>query len=305
LTVQAIPYVTLLAFLFGSTLVASRFSVGQFAPATYVSLRLILASFCHLAIYALLRRQHFPRGRQLWRHAAVLGVFGTAIPMTAIVTSLQFQSSGITAVLITISPAITILMANFLLPEESLTLRKGIGALLALSGALLLALLGESGLPDVSRANPIGYLLVLTAMILASATTIYARKYMRDLDTFDVASARMIIAALVVAPLTLLFVGYDLSEVTAEGYMALIYASLIGTFAGTLLAFYNIQRFGATAAAVTGYLIPLVATAGGLLILDETITIGMAVGIGIIVAGVALLNQKPRRVDSEVRTLSS
>jgi len=241
----------------------------------------------------------------LWRHAAVLGVFGTAIPMTAIVTSLQFQSSGITAVLITISPAITILMANFLLPEESLTLRKGIGALLALSGALLLALLGESGLPDVSRANPLGYLLVLTAMILASATTIYARKYMRDLDTFDVASARMIVAALVVAPLTFLFVGYDLSEVTTEGYMALIYASLIGTFAGALLAFYNIQRFGATAAAVTGYLIPLVATAGGLLILDETVTVGMAVGIGIIVAGVALLNQKPRRVDSEVRTLSS
>ena len=225
--------------------------------------------------------------------------------MTAIVTSLQFQSSGITAVLITTSPAITILMANFLLPEEPLTLRKGIGALLALSGALLLAVLGESGLPDVRQASPKGYLLVVTAMILASATTIYARKYMRELDTFDVASARMIVAALVVTPLTFLFVGFDLSEVTTEGFMALIYASLIGTFAAALLAFYNIQRFSATAAAVTGYLIPLIATAGGLLILDETVTVGMAVGIGIIVSGVALLNQKPRRVDSEVSTLSA
>jgi drug/metabolite transporter (DMT)-like permease len=235
----------------------------------------------------------------LWRHAAVLGVFGTAIPMTAIVTSLQFQSSGITAVLITMNPAITIVLAHFLLPDESINWRKGIGVLLAFAGALFIALRGESGLPEVTQARPLGYILVLMAMLFASASTIYARKYMRDLDTFDVSSARMIVAALVVTPLSLLLVGFDLEQVNAQGYMALIYAALIGTFSGMMLAFYSVQRFGVTASAVTGYLIPVVAGIAGILLLDETITGGMAVGMLLIAGGIALINERPRRVDSK------
>ena len=105
---QAFPYIILLGFLFGSTLVVSRFSVGQFQPSTYISLRLLLASLGHVTIYLVSRQRKWPTSRRLWRHAAVLGIFGTAIPMNAIVASLQYQSSGLTAVLITTSPAITV-----------------------------------------------------------------------------------------------------------------------------------------------------------------------------------------------------
>ena len=291
---QALPYVTLLALLFGTTLVASRFSVGQFHPTTYIGLRLTLASLCHLAIYALSRKRHWPTDKLLWQRGAVLGIFGTALPMTAIVSSLQFQSSGLTAVLITTSPAITVVMAHFFLPDEPLTRRKTLGVLLALAGALLLAARGESGLPDVSRASPLGYLLVLLAMVSASGSTIYARKYMRDLDAFDVASTRMVVAALFVMPLSLLLVGFDLSAVDSSGYFALIYAALVGTFSGMMLAFYNIQRFGAIAAAMTAYIIPVVAVTAGALILGETITAGMLVGMVLILLGVAVINQRRR-----------
>jgi drug/metabolite transporter (DMT)-like permease len=289
---QALPYISLLGLLFGSTLVVSRFSVSQFQPLTYIGLRLSLAGACHVLIYVLSKKRRWPRGRHLWSSSAVLGIFATAIPMTALVSSLQFQSSGITAVLITTGPALTVLMAHFLLPDELLTRRKSLGVLLALSGAVLLALLGESGLPGVQRASPIGYFLVLGAMVSASASTIYARKTMRDLDTFDVASVRMWVAALAIMPLSLFMVGLDLNPVNATGYGALLYAAFIGTFAGMMLAFYNIQRFGATASAVTAYVIPIVASVGGLLLLGETITGGMALGMGLIVGGVAIINQR-------------
>jgi drug/metabolite transporter (DMT)-like permease len=294
MTAQALPFVILLGLLFGSTLIASRFAVGQFAPTTYIGLRLTIASLCHVVIYALASQRRWPSDKRVWRHSPVLGIFATAIPMTAIVTSLQFQSSGITAVLITVSPAITVLMAHFLLSDEPLTRRKSLGVVLALAGALLLTVQGETGLADGGRANPLGYFLVLLAMVSASASTIYARKYMRDLDSFDVASARMWVAALLVFPLSLLLVGLDLNQVTAEGYASLIYAALVGTFAGMMLAFYNIQRFGATASAVTAYVIPIVATIGGVLILDERITGVMLVGMALIVGGIALINQKAR-----------
>lgn len=294
---DSVPYVVLLGILFGTTLVASRFAVGQFLPITYIGLRLVLAGLCHVAVYTFFRKRRWPTGSVLWRHSAVLGIFATAIPMIAIVSSLQYQSSGLTAVLITTSPAITVLMAHFFLPDEPLTRRKGLGILLALSGALLLAIRGESGLPDVSRASPIGYGLVLLAMVSASGATIYARLYMRDLDALDVASVRMWVAAAAVMPLSLLLIGFDLDDVTPQGYSALLYAALIGTFSGMMLAFYNIQRFGATASAMTAYVIPIVAGIVGVLLLGETITTFMAIGMALIIAGIALINERSQAAE--------
>lgn len=290
MTFQALPFVSLLGLLYGSTLIASRFGVGQFAPTTYIGLRLVLASLGHVAVYVLGRRA-WPRSRTLWRHALVLGTIGTAVPMIGIVGSLQFQSSGVTSLLITTGPAFTVLMANFFLPDERLTLRTGLGVALALGGAGLLALRGESGLADVGRASPLGYGMVLGAVVIVSAMFIYTRKYMRDLDPFDVASVRMWTAAVTVMPLSALLVGVDVSGVDGRGVAALLFAGLVGSFAGMQLEFANIQRFGATAAAMTAYVIPIVAGVGGMLVLNEQFTAFMLVGMALIVGGIALIQR--------------
>jgi len=293
MSIQAISYIVLLGFLFGSTLIASRFSVGQFHPTTYIGLRMVMASLGHVSLYLVgYQRRRWPTDLRLWGHAALLGVLGTAVPMTSIVSSLQYQSAGITAVLLTTGPAIIVLMAHFFLADESLTWRKSFGVALALGGAVLLAARGESGLPDVSQASPIGYGLVLLAMLFAGAMTVYARRFMREYDAFDVASVRMLTAALTVMPLSLLIVGFDLHRVSGQGYFALGYAALVGTFLGMLVAFYNIKRFGATAAAMTQYVIPVVAGLGGVLILDEQITVGMLAGMGLIAGGITLINRR-------------
>jgi len=295
LTLQALPYVLLQGFLFGSTLIASRFSVGQFRPTTYIGMRMVLATLCHLAVYMLARRQKWPSSSHLWRHAALLGVVGTAVPMVAIVSSLQYQSAGLTSVLLTSGPAVTVLMAHFFLADETLNPVKVAGVVLALGGAVLLVVRGESGLPDVSQASPLGYGLVVLAIISASSMTIYARKFMREYDFFDVASVRMFVATLTVMPLSALLVGVDLSSVDVRGYTALVYAALVGTFSGLMLSFYNIKRFGATAASMPLYVIPVVASLGGALVLDEQITTGMLAGTGLIAAGIALINRPQRR----------
>jgi drug/metabolite transporter (DMT)-like permease len=226
----------------------------------------------------------------------LIGIFGTAIPMSFVVTSLQYQSSGITAVLITIAPAVTVLMAHFTLPDESLNWRKTLGITLALSGAVSLILLGESGLPDVSQLNPIGYGLVFGAMIFAGASTVYARKYMREMDSYDVSTVRMVTAALIVMPISLLVAGFDFSAVDSRGYFALIYGTLTGTFAGALIGFIVIKRFGATVSSMVAYVIPVVAGIGGVLLLGEQITLGMLGGVALIMLGLALINRRGPQV---------
>ncbi len=291
---KAIPFIVLLGTLFGATLVVSRFSVGQFAPTTYIGLRFTLASLGFVLVYALnIGGRTWPRDRAMWQRSVLIGIIGTAIPMTGIVSSLQYLSSGLSSILITVNPAITVLLAHFFLTDERLSRRKSIGVLLALSGAILLVILGETGLPDVGQANPIGYILITVGMISSSFSTIYVRKNMPSDNPFDVTGIRMFTAALVMIPVAYLIDGFDLTRVNGQGVAALIFAALIGTFAGFLLSFYNIQRFGATAAVMTSYVVPVVAGLIGVLFLNEQITWGMGAGITLIVLGVWLINRRP------------
>ncbi len=295
MSTKSIPWIVLLGFVFGSTLVISRFSVGQFAPSTYVGLRLGLASLAFLLMYALFpRRYAWPQDRQLWLHAGILGVIGTAVPMTFIVSSLQYLSSGVASILLTTGPAITVILAHFFLEDEKLTWGKSFGVILALGGTAVLALSGESGLPDVTRANPLGYILMITGILFGNAAAVYVRKYLTSYHVNDVAAIRLFVAALIVMPLSLLLAGFDLTQVTQIGYVALIYAAVVGTFGGMLLFVYNIKKFGATASAMSAYIIPVVAVILGVLFLGETVTAVMLAGMVLIIMGIAIINRYQR-----------
>jgi len=288
---KATPLILLLGVMYGTTLTVSRFSLDQIASTTYVGLRFTLACLVFAVIYTLrIGKRHWPKGRRIWGHGFILGVVGTAMPMTGIVSSLNYLSSGLVSILITVGPAFTVLMAHFFLDDEPLTRRKSGGVLLALSGAVLLVVLGESGLPDIGPVNPIGYLLVLGGMLAGSVMTIYARKYMQGYDTFDVTGIRMFFGALVLIPFSLLVDGFDLSKMNYQGVLGLLYAAFVGSFFGMMLSLYNIQRFGATAAVMTTYVVPIVAGLIGVFFLGEQITWGMVGGILLVIGGVWMIN---------------
>ena len=97
-------------------------------------------------------------------------------------------------------------------------------------------------------------------------------------------------ATLVTLPVISIVFGFDLADVEASGWFALGYGSLVGTVFAYMLYFYTIQRFGATDAALTTYVVPVVATVGGVIVLGETVTGIMMIGMVIILAGIAIIN---------------
>ena len=291
---QPAPNILLLGTLFGTTLVASRFSVGQMAPLTYVSIRLSLASLGFLLIYTFsLGGRKWPQDALLWRRGIILGVVGTAVPMISFTSSLQYISSGLASVLMTTAPAFTVLIAHFLLPDEKLTLSKGIGVLLAAMGALLLTLRAENGLSNSSGgASLIGYALVFTGILSASSISVYIRTKMQHYAAFDVSVVRMTAAALAVLPFSIFVTGFDISHVDRTGWIVVLYATVAGTFVAMLFDFSNAARFGPTVAAMVTYVIPVVAVISGALLLGEQITAIMLVGMVLVVGGVWMILPK-------------
>jgi drug/metabolite transporter (DMT)-like permease len=114
---------------------------------------------------------------------------------------------------------------------------------------------------------------------------------MQGADAFDVTSSRLLVAALVIAPVALWFHPPLLSQITIKGWGALLFTATVSTVVAQLLAFYITRTFGTTTIAMVSYVVPLVAILFGVLLLGETVTFGMGAGMVLIVGGVLIVNR--------------
>jgi drug/metabolite transporter (DMT)-like permease len=291
-----LPTIFLLSFFFGSNLVVSRFALGQFHPIVFVALRAPVAAAIAL-IWARVRHGTLPAGRHVWTHGSVVGLFATAIPMICFVSSLQYQSAGVTALFITLTPIAAMIFGHVRLPDDRLTLWKIVGALVSFAGVGLLVVTGETGLQQTRWE---GFLLVLAGVASNGFGIVHVRKYLQYENSLDTTAVRLTAAGVVTMAAAALFVGFDLSAVRWSGVLALIYGVLPGTLLGFILYSFVVARFGPTKGTQVEYLVPVVAAVTGWLFLDEQITVVMIIGMIVVFAGIAVATLLPRyrfRVD--------
>lgn len=291
---SSLPIVVLIGGLLGSTLVVTRFSLGQFETQTYVALRLAVAGLIFLAGYAL-RLYRWPRNPGLWLRAGIYGIIGTAITMSSFTQSLRYQSSGVTSLLVTLSPVETALLAHFFLKNERITRTRIIGALIAFCGVGLLLARGESGLAEMARADWRGYAWAMLGVLSNSIGLVYARRWLNNEDAYVVTSIRILIGALVIGLLTVLSGGIHLEAVRWSGVLAVIYAGGAGTFLAFLFYLIAVQRHGATTASQSEYIVPLFAAGLGVAALGEKVTPAMLLGMLVIFLGLAVFNRSEQK----------
>ena len=286
--------------LLGSTLVSTRFSLGQFAPLTHVTVRLSLAALAFLVAIFVFRVRPWPRDRQLWQRAVVYGLIGTAITMCGYTNSLKYQSSGVTSLLASLSPIVTALLAHVFLHGEQINRFRITGALIAFGGAGLLLIRGESGLAELARADWRGYAWALLGMASNSAGLVYARRYLRTADSFTITFIRILTGAIMVGILTAFTTGFDFSKVQWSGVGAVFYAAILGTFLAFIYYMSSVQKLGATVASQTEFLVPMVATGLGVLLLGEQVTPAMLTGMTLIFIGLGVFGKGAARASAAV-----
>jgi drug/metabolite transporter (DMT)-like permease len=261
----------------------------------FVSLRLLVGTLIFYIAIFIFRVRPFPRGRGLWLRAGFYGLLGTALTMTGFTNALRYQSSGVTSLLVTLSPIMTVIMAHLFLKDERFTRMRMWGALIAFCGAALLLVRGENGLSDLARADWRGYAWTFLGVASNSAGLVYARRFLRDADPFDVTCVRITVGMLLVVVVTMLSGGIDLSGLQVSGALALGYAGFAGTFLAFLFYLKTVQEFGATVASQTEYAVPMVATGLGVVLLNEQFTLTMLAGMVVIFAGLAVFDRGRNR----------
>lgn len=286
-----VPSVFLLSFLFGTTIVVSRFIIGQFHPFTYVAIRVSAAAVVATA-WMVARTGCLPTGFHIWSHGAVVGVFATAAPMVGAVTSMRFQSSGVTSLCVALTPMAAMVCAHFVLEDDRLTTRKAVGALVSLAGVVLLIISGETGL---GRARWEGFAIVLAGVAMDGYGIVHTRKHLALARSEEITVVRLITAALVVLPLAWVVDGFDFTRVRWSGLLAVTYAVFPGALFGFFVYSFVAARFGPSRATQTEYLIPVFAVGAGALFLGERITPPILIGMAVVFSGIAVATSRRAR----------
>ncbi|MDH3607229.1 MAG: DMT family transporter [Acidimicrobiia bacterium] len=261
-------------------------------PLALVALRSIIAAIAIFA-YLVFVRGSVPRSREEWKMGTVMSLFNLTIPFILFTIAIENVSAGFMGLLPALIPLTTAVFAHFLIPEEPLHTGKVVGLVVAFAGVGFLSLTGDSGLEEGGRPE-LALLLGGAGVVFIGIANIYAKKRAAGYDPVEVTGMQFAIGALIMIVVTAVWEGYP-TDVTAIGWLLVMYLAIIGSVVPFLAYYWVLKHVTVTRAQAIAYLVPLVALSSGIVVLDEKLEIGIAVGGVLILLGVLLTGAAEKR----------
>jgi drug/metabolite transporter (DMT)-like permease len=289
----------LLGLIWGSSFLWIKIAVDEIPPATLVAWRMTLGAVGMLALLAAIRVE-WPRGAGEWLPLFVLGAINAAIPIFLISWGEQYIDSGTAAVLNSLVPLFSLVIAGVALRTEPVTVLRVTGLLLGFFGAALLATRELDLRADASAL--IGAGAVVVAAISYAAGASYARHRVGRTHRYVVAGGTLVFAAIDMWALALVADGGVIVPAQVDTLIAVLWLGVLGSFVAYVLFFFLIERIGATMTTMVTYLFPVVGVALGVIFLDELLDAWLVAGTALVVAGILIVTL---RYDARVSRVPS
>lgn len=278
-------------FMWGGTWIAGRIIAQELAaPLAVASLRFVLAGLV-VAAFALSsgRRLPLPANRKEWLTICGLAFTGVFLYGLCFFYGLQRIAAGRGALVVALNPVMVTLLA-WLLGQETMQARKGLGITIALIGCLTVIGNGEPLALLQGSVGPGEWLILGCALSWASYTLI-GRHITRTLPPLAVTLYASLLGALFLG----LAAGYE-GRIEAATWSWRIWASMgfLAIF-GTAMAYTwftaAVHQIGAARASVFINLVPVFAVLQAAVLLDERLGLPVLVGGLLVIAGVYLTTQ--------------
>ncbi|MFF4395394.1 DMT family transporter [Streptomyces sp. NPDC001480] len=280
-----------LSLIWGFSFLLIKVGTEGYAPFQVTLGRLVFGTAVLAAAMAV-KRERLPRGARTWGHLAVAAFLLNALPFSLFAYSELTIPSTLAGICNATSPLWGMALSLVALSEDRPTRLRVAGLGLGFLGVLTVlgAWQGFAG-PDAT-----GTALALLASLSYPVGWIYVRRTLagNGHSHLSMTGAQLLLAALQLTVVTPLFT-------TAPAHFALIpllaVAALgaLGTGLAVLIQYGLVAEVGPTTAQMVTYFIPVIATAAGVAILDETLHWTTPVGALIVLAGAALTQARGKR----------
>ncbi|WMS43291.1 DMT family transporter [Acuticoccus sp. MNP-M23] len=277
-----------LSALWGCSFVFVEVILTAIPVLSLVALRVLFAALT-LWIAVGLIGAAIPRAPRIWGAFAVLGFVNNAVPFSLIVYGQTEITAGLAAILNATTPLFTGLIAGIALTDERLTPAKLGGMALGLTGVVVMIgpgailALGEEILPELA---------ILGAALSYALAAVYGRRFKRfGVRPVVIAAGQTSASATIMVPLALFMDGPAVFQVDSPLIWAAVVANAcLSTALAYILYFTILGRAGATNASLVTVLVPVFAVIAGTLLLNESLAIEQICGMGLIFAGLAVID---------------
>lgn len=227
----------------------------------------------------------------------VLGLIGISIYNTLFNAGLALLEASRAALIVSSNPAFTAVFAAFFL-KERLGGTRAAGVALSVAGVLWVLCRGDLRLLAGFELGP-GEILLIVCVFLWSGYTLLGRLALFSLSPLAL-TAYVMVAGSVPMAIPAWFEHETLARVPWQSWTALAYLVLFGTVLPFQWFYEGVKTLGAARASQFINLVPALAVAESILILNEAFTPALLVGAALVMAGLYLTN-KPRGVKQPPR----
>jgi len=268
----------LLALIWGSSFLCIKV-LGEDWSAVHVSLGRIALGALFLLTLLAVRRDRLPRGRLVWGHLAVVALLMNAVPFTLFAYGETKVSSILAGLWNATTPLMVLVVVLTVMREERPTRR----ALSGLAGGFAGVLLLLGPWKSLGGDELLGHLACLGAAACYGLGVPYTRRYLsgRPEGGVPLAAAQLVCATamlLAVAP----FAGVPATSLGADAVASLLVLGVLGSGVAYVLTHAIVRAAGPTTFSTVTYLIPVVSTALGVLVLSEPLGWNEPVGAAVV-----------------------
>jgi drug/metabolite transporter (DMT)-like permease len=211
-----------------------------------------------------------------WGPLLLFTLVELAVPWLLLSRAETTLSSSLAGLLIAAVPLVGVGLARLMGNTERIDRSRLVGLLLGVAGVA--ALLGL----DFGEINGLAVLEIAGVVVGYALGPIILSRQLSDLPSIGVVTASLLITAVIYLPFS---VNDPPSQLTPQSIASVIVLAVVCTALAFILFFALIAGIGPARATVITYVNPAVAVLLGVMVLGESITLGMIVGFPLILVG--------------------
>jgi drug/metabolite transporter (DMT)-like permease len=302
-----VPLLAIVAAIWGASYLFIKVAVDEVEPTAMMFIRLVLATavLVPVLVWRLgVSQAAAAVGDTGWRVFAV-GFLNASLPFVLIAWGEKYVDSGVAAIANATVPIFVVLLALRFNPSERVYGLRLAGILVGLVGVGVLAGLN----PEGGWWAVAGTLAIVVASLSYASANHFVQHNYGDTAPLVIATVSCATGAVILLPFALVQWPGEMPSWEAIG--SIVALGVFGTAIALLFFYRLLNRYGAARASLVTYLLPPVALVYGVLILDEQVTLNAALGLVLILAGVALgsgvgsrLRRRRRQAEPEAEPAS-
>jgi drug/metabolite transporter (DMT)-like permease len=281
--------------IWGTTYLGIRITLETIPPLTMAAIRWLIAGAV-LVTALKLRGERLPARRE-WPALALLGLLLLGFGNGAVVWAEQTVPSGLTAVLVAMSPFWMVGVDAFMPDGERLSIRRVVGLLVGFGGIVLLVW------PEIRVEGARGFLVGVVSTQIAcagwAAGSSYARwrgrGHAKHENVLATAALEMLFGGVLLLVGSLVLREPARLAFSPRSTAALAYLIVVGAIAGFSAYAYALKHLPVATVSLYAYVNPIIAVVLGTLILNEPLSPRIAIAGAIVLAGSALVRGAPTR----------